>query len=520
MDYKTRKSKDITPWPNSKNNFRGWSQDKKSLYIQSNKRDVKFFDIWKLDTLTWTPVMIYQNDNGYSPAGISRNEQYIALQQEITTDKSELYLYDTKAKTTKRISNDNEAIWAVAAFERDNSAMYYCSNDGNEFSSLYKYDIASGKSQKIFSDKWDVMNMGLSETGKYHTVFINEDGKDKVLLFDHATGKEVKLPDFDNGSVQNVVISDSETKLLLSVESTTSPSNLYVYDLITKKLTQLTSSLSKKIDENDLAKAEVIRFKSFDGKEIPAIYYKPLQASKNNKVPAIIWVHGGPGGQSRMYYSNSLQYLVNQGYAVLAVNNRGSAGYGKTFYKLDNKDHGNGDVKDCVWGKKWLAAQDYIDADAIGIVGGSYGGCVVLSALAFHPEEFKVGVDYYGVANWMRTLKSIPPYWEASRKAFYDEIGNPYSKDSIRLKNISPINNYQKINKPLIVFQGANDVRVLPIESEEIVKGVKKNGIPVEYVVFSDEGHGFAKKENQITANKKTLAFLNKYLKPKKEAKK
>ncbi|MFZ1787319.1 MAG: alpha/beta fold hydrolase, partial [Saprospiraceae bacterium] len=263
----------------------------------------------------------------------------------------------------------------------------------------------------------------------------------------------------------------------------------------------------------------VVRFKSFDGLEIPAIYYKPKQASKKNQVGALVYVHGGPGGQTRIGYSNSIQYLVNHGYAVLAVNNRGSSGYGKTFYKLDNKDHSNGDLKDCIWGKKWLQEQEYIDSSAIGIYGGSYGGCMVLGALAFHPEEFKVGVNLFGVANWLRTLKSIPPYWESFRKALYDELGDPYTSDSIRLRAISPLFNYEKINKPLIVFQGANDVRVLQAESDEIVEGVKKNGVPVEYVLYPDEGHGFVKKENQITTAKKTLEFLDKYLKPKEEHK-
>jgi len=262
-------------------------------------------------------------------------------------------------------------------------------------------------------------------------------------------------------------------------------------------------------------KAEVVRFQSFDGKDIPAIYYKPLQASERNKVPALVWVHGGPGGQSRVGFSNSVQFLVNHGYAVLAVNNRGSSGYGKTFYKMDNKDHGNGDLKDCIYGKKWLVQQNYIDSTAIGILGGSYGGCMVLAALAFYPEEFKAGVDLFGVANWLRTLRSIPPYWEAARKSLYDELGDPNSADSVRLKKISPLFNYEKINKPLIVFQGANDVRVLPIESDEIVKGVQKNKVPVQYVLFPDEGHGFLKKENQMTTSKRTLDFLEQYLRTK-----
>src|SRR6266496_3090124 len=164
---------------------------------------------------------------------------------------------------------------------------------------------------------------------------------------------------------------------------------------------------------------------------------------------------------------------------------------------MDNKDHGNGDLKDCVWGKKWLAQQNYIDSNAIGIYGGSYGGCMVLCALAFQPDEFKAGVDLFGVANWLRTLRSIPPYWESFRKALYEEMGDPNTEDSIMLKNTSPLYNYQKIHKPLIVFQGANDVRVLKVESDEIVAGVKKNGVPVEYVVYPDEGHGFVKKEKK-----------------------
>ncbi|MEJ7588161.1 MAG: prolyl oligopeptidase family serine peptidase [Ferruginibacter sp.] len=147
------------------------------------------------------------------------------------------------------------------------------------------------------------------------------------------------------------------------------------------------------------------------------------------------------------------------------------------------------------------------------IHGGSYGGSMVLGALAFYPSEFKAGVDLFGVANWVRTLRSIPPYWESFKKALYEEMGDPNSADSVRLRNISSLYNYEKITKPLIVFQGMNDVRVLPVESEEIVAGVKKNNVPVEYITYADEGHGFAKKANQINTAKKTLEFLDKYLK-------
>jgi protease II len=512
--------KDLTPWPNSTNNMYGWSLDKKSMYVVTNRRDRRFFDLVKGDTANWNFTIFYQNDSGYSPGAISRTERYVALTKEITTDKNDLYLFDRTTNTTKRISNDNEATWNAVGFEKNDSIMFYITNDGDEFSYLVKYNINSGKSDKIFSSKWDVVNMNLSENEKYHTVFINEDGKNKVLLFDHATGQTVDFPEIKDGDIRNVIISPTEKNMMLTVGSSRSPNNIYTYNFETKALKQLTQTLNPEVDVNHLVSAEVIRFKSFDGKEIPAIYYKPLTASKENKVPALLWIHGGPGGQSRIGFSNDIQYLVNHGYAVLAVNNRGSSGYGKTFYKLDNKDHSNGDLKDCIWAKKWLQQQDYIDTANIGIEGGSYGGCMVLAALAFYPNEFKAGVDLFGVANWLRTLRSIPPYWESFKKALYDEMGDPGTADSVRLRNISPLFNYEKINKPLLVFQGMNDVRVLPVESEEIVAGVKKNNVPVEYVTYANEGHGFIKKENQINTAKKTLEFLDKHLKVRTEVEK
>ena len=459
--------KDITPWPNSANSFLGWSKDKKSMYISSNKRDVKYFDLMKIEVGSWTPTMLFENNEGFEISLISESERYITMSKSITTDKNELYIYDYTTKTRKKISNDSESSWSPQAFEKNDSVLYYSTNDGGEFSHLVKYNINSSTQEKVYEDKWDVVNMSLSENEKYRTIFINEDGKNKILLFDHTNGKQIKFPEISDGDVLGVTISRTEKNILLSIGSSTSPRNLYLYNIDKNELKKLTNSLNPAINENDLVKAEVVRFKSFDGLEIPAIYYKPLQADKNNKAGTLVWVHGGPGGQSRVGFSNSIQYLVNHGYAVLAVNNRGSSGYGKSFYKMDNKDHANGDLKDCIYGKKWLQQQEYIDSAAIGIYGGSYGGCMVLGALAFHPEEFKVGVNLFGVANWLRTLKSIPPYWESFRKALYDEMGDPYTQDSVRLRNISPLFNYEKINKPLLVFQGSNDVRVLKVESRK-----------------------------------------------------
>jgi dipeptidyl aminopeptidase/acylaminoacyl peptidase len=202
---------------------------------------------------------------------------------------------------------------------------------------------------------------------------------------------------------------------------------------------------------------------------------------------------------------------VNHGYAVLGINNRGSSGYGKTFYVADDQKHGREPLWDCVEGKKYLASLPYVDPSRIGIIGGSYGGYMVLAALAFQPEVFAAGVDIFGVSNWLRTLESMPVYWEPFRVALYKEMGDPV-KDKEMLRAISPLFHAEKIRKPLMVLQGANDPRVIKVESDDIVAAVKKNGVPVEYVVFPDEGHGFAKKKNQIEGYSAVLKFLDQHL--------
>ena len=189
-----------------------------------------------------------------------------------------------------------------------------------------------------------------------------------------------------------------------------------------------------------------------------------------------------------------------------------TSGYGKTFFHMDDRNHGDADLMDCVTSKQYLATLDYIDQDRIGILGGSYGGYMTMAALSFKPEEFAVGVDLFGVTNWLRTLKSIPPWWESFKTALYNEMGDP-ATDSVRLYNISPLFHADKITKPFMVLQGGKDPRVLQVESDEIVAQAKANGIDVEYVLFPDEGHGFVKKENQIEGYRKVVEFLDKHLK-------
>ncbi|MEO1653395.1 MAG: alpha/beta fold hydrolase, partial [Bacteroidota bacterium] len=507
-------SQDLTPGEKEKANFGGWSYDKSKMYYLSNKRDPKFFDLYEMKIGEWTPNMIYQNDEGLDVSDLSRNEQLLALGKTITTSESQLFLYNRESKENTEISDpDQPGSYSGSGFSPDDQYFYYITDAGKEFSYLVEYEISSGERKTIYETNWDVMYSYLSREGKYRVIAINEDGSNTLIVQENTTGKEVDLPEIPGGDITSVSFSDNEEKIRLTVGTSNAPSNIYVYDFKSKELKKLTNTLNEEINGDDLVTSSVVRFKSFDDLEIPAIFYKPLNASSDTKVPALVWVHGGPGGQSRSGYSPFVQYVVNQGYAILMVNNRGSSGYGKSFFKMDDLNHGDKDLKDCVWGKKWLAEQDYIDPEKIGIIGGSYGGYMTMAAMTFQPEEFKVGVNLFGVTNWLRTLKSIPPYWESFREALYKELGDPFSADSTRLYEISPLFHAEKVKNPIMVLQGANDPRVLQVESDEIVEAVKKNGVPVEYVIFPDEGHGFIKKENEIKGYGQIIVFLDKYLK-------
>tara|TARA_R110002051_G_scaffold24624_2_gene60909 strand:- start:1250 stop:3196 length:1947 start_codon:yes stop_codon:yes gene_type:complete len=508
-------NKNLTPDIGAKASFYGWAKDKKSFLYTSNKRDKRFTDLYEMDLETFTPSLLYKNEGGYYIGPISDDKNFVTLIKPINTNDADLFLYNRKDKSMTKI-NENQSANSGEDFSPDGSSFYYTTDDGAEFAYLMKYNIADKTREKVMERKWDIVGSYFTENGTYQVTYINQDAKNDIEVMEVSTGKNIELPTFDSMDITDVRFSDDEKLMRFYAGGSQTPSNLYVYNLETKEKVQLTDVLNKEIQGQDLVTAEVIRYSSFDGVEIPAIYYKPHQATADKKVPALVWVHGGPGGQSRQNFSSFIQYLVNHGYAVLAVNNRGSSGYGKTFYQMDDLNHGDKDLKDCVEGKNWLAKQPEIDASKIGIIGGSYGGYMTMAALTYTPEEFAVGVNLFGVTNWIRTLRSIPSWWEAQKEALYKELGNPNSADSVRLRQISPLFHTDKVTKPLIVLQGSQDPRVLQVESDEIVAGVKKNGVPVEYVLFEDEGHGFVKKENQITAYGKVLEFLDEYLKQEK----
>lgn len=503
---------DLTPGVRLKAMFGGFTRDGAHLWIQTNERDPRFFDLYRYDTATYARELWYGNHDGIGVELHSDDGRWLVLLAEGTTHDNELYLFDRITRARVHLTpHVGASQFSAEAFSPDGRFLFYLTNDGSEFFRVRSYDLLAGTHADVLSAPWDVTRLGFSHDGTYRYHTVNEDGSTRVMLVETATGAEIALPALPAGDIRGIVVSRSEKRLAFYLNGDRQPNELYTFELGAVAPVALTRSLNPAIDPADLVDSTVVRFPSADGTVIPNILWRPHQATAERPAPALVWVHGGPGGQTTRSHDVFLQFIANHGYVVLGINNRGSSGYGKTFYAADHGRHGREPLTDCLSARDWLTAQDYVDPQRIGIIGGSYGGYMALAALAFHPEVFDVGVDLFGVSNWIRTLQGIPPWWEIRRRALYLEIGNPDTQLEM-LREISPLFHAARIRRPLMVLQGANDPRVLRAESDDIVAAVKKNGVPVEYVVFPDEGHGFTKKPNEIRGYGAVMQFLDRHL--------
>ena len=515
---------DITPGDRTRTRFMGWHEDGSCFYVSDNARDPRMMDVHRYriaapdakpdDPHRYTKDLVATNPGDFGMGTISRDGRWLLLSKSNSNADNNLYLWDLKHPSSAPdliTPHEGDVSYGSGRFTPDSKVLYYTSNQDSDFQRLWKFDLGTKKHELVAEHEWDINSVQFSEDGRWRLIRINADAQSVIQLHDRKTGKAKDLAGVPQGQIFGTTFSRSGRYLAFYVNTDRSPADLYVADLEQGGIRKLTDNRNPAVDPAHLVDAEIVRYPSFDELKIPALLYKPHGASKENPVPAMVWVHGGPGGQSRKGYRPSFQHLVNHGYAILAVNNRGSSGYGKTFHHMDDRKHGDVDLKDCIWGRTYLETLDWVDGDKIGIMGGSYGGYMTVAALAFAPDAFEVGIDIFGVTNWLRTLKSIPPWWTAFRKGLYAELGDP-ATDEERLRRISPLFHADKITKPLQVIQGANDPRVLKAESDEIVEAVKKNGVPVDYVVFDDEGHGFRKRVNRIRAAEASLGFLEKHL--------
>ncbi len=506
-------STDLTPGEQLKARFVGFSADGQSFWIATNERDPAAFDIYAYDASTYERRIIFRNPGGFTPSSISADGQHIAMSKQLSAADSDIYLADAGSDAAPRLIATSEGAnvnHGIYGFTPDGGALVYSTDAHGEFAQAWTYALADGARAALVGGTWDVSYIGYSRTGRYRVQAFNADGSTDAAIVDTRTGAVVALHGVPPGDLGNLRFNADESAIAFSVISDTSPRDIFVASLSDGQARRLTHALNPAIDEAQLVQASVARFASYDGLQVPGILYRPHAASAAYPVPAIVLVHGGPGGQSRRGYSSMIQHLVNHGYAVYAINNRGSSGYGKTFFHLDDKKHGDVDLRDVVAARDWLAGQDWI-SERVAVMGGSYGGYITAAALAFYPETFDAGINIFGVTNWTRTLQSIPAWWGAQRAALFDEMGDP-ATDAERHRAISPLFHAANIRRPLLVVQGANDPRVLQVESDELVAAVRANNVPVDYVLFPDEGHGFQRRENNVTASQAYVRFLDTHL--------
>jgi len=503
--------RDLTPGENLKAGFLDWSADGKTFYLTSNARDPAAFDVIAYDATTYKTRMVFQND-GFFPDAISADGRWLALSKNLSSARTDLYLVDLQAGSAPRlITPEGNVSHNVYDFTPDSTSLIYGTDQFGEFTQARRLVLATGDTAPLIEAEWDVSNVAFSPSGRYRVSSLNADGSTEVTILDTTTNQPVQVTGIPDGDVGGVRFNPVEDRIAFTVLSDTSPSDIFTASLSDGIATRLTTALNPAIDEDVLIEATVVRYPAEGGVMIPSILYRPAGASAANPAPAIVLVHGGPGGQTRRGYSATVQHLVNHGYAVLGANNRGSSGYGKTFFHMDDKAHGEADLRDIVAGGQWLRDQDWVADDQVAVMGGSYGGYMTAAALAFHPTAFEAGVNIFGVTNWVRTLESIPAWWGANRIALFDEMGDP-ATDAERHRRISPLFHANLIQRPMLVVQGANDPRVLQVESDELVAAIRASDVPVEYVLFPNEGHGFQRRDNRITAQEAYLKFLDQYV--------
>lgn len=512
--------RDLTPGEGLRASFAGWSADDRSFFFKTNERDPRYMDLYEMTLDGYERTLLYRNETGPDVDAISPDRRLLTLVQPIDNNNTDLLLHDRETGETTRVGGlPSFGLTGLypdrSAFHPDGSSLYFVSNDGSESAYLDRHDLESGERTTVLRLEQDVLfNLSFSPTGRYLVAGVFDDARLQNRVFETATMERIHLP-LEDGYPFVLLTTDfspDEERLAFYAISGRRPANLHVYSFADGIARKLNRTLNPAIEVDHLVRPEVVRFDSYDGLEIPGLLYRPHSASSDAPMPTLIWIHGGPGWASIVAYDPFLQYLVNHGYAIYAINNRGSDGYGKTFSAADDRRHGEADLDDVVASKRMLIETGWVDPERIGVAGASYGGYLTMAALAFRPDEFAVGVDIFGVTNWIRTLENIPPWWESGRDALYGELGDP-ATDRERFRRISPLFHADNITKPFIVLQGANDPRVLQVESDEIVAAAEANGVPVEYIVFPDEGHGILKKENKIRGYEAILGFLDRYLK-------
>ena len=523
FDNATRSITLLTDGGRSQNGGTTLSRDGGLMAYSSTARNGTDRDVWLRNTRTGETKLLVDAGGNWSPMDFSPDGTQLLVMKYVSAAESYPGEVDVATgKLTLFPVDGGKASFGGFAFAPDGKSVYFVSDEPlqgkpQEFKTLRYHDPASGKFEVLTAHiPWDVEGFTLSDDGRHLAYTTNEDGIDRLHLLSLPDHKEIRLPPLPVGVMGGMAFSPDGGRLALSMNSATSPSDVYVIDLAAAMVTRWTQSEVGGLDAAKFIAPTLVRYPTFDkvdGKQrtIPAFYYKPTKPSKTGKYPVVINIHGGPEGQSLPSFSATAQYLANElGVAMLVPNVRGSTGYGKTYLSLDNAEKREDSVKDIGALLDWIAKQPELDASRVGVMGGSYGGYMVLAALTHYSDRIRAGVDVVGISHFGTFLKNTERYRRDLRRAEYGDERDP-AMNAV-FERISPLNNAAKIKVPLFVAQGRNDPRVPYTEAEQIVKAVRGNGVPVWYLLYADEGHGFAKKANNDWFGAATMLFWQQYL--------
>jgi dipeptidyl aminopeptidase/acylaminoacyl peptidase len=428
---------------------------------------------------------------------------------------SDVYRVDVASGSLENLTpHQGDVLNQVSSVSPDGQSLLITSNEKGGYENVALIDVASKKRTWVTDLQWESRSGDFAPDGKSFTYILNADGRTEVYLVDRNSLHAVKLP-FPEGITvpagNPAALSPSGDRLLVSHQSSTEPSDLWVYNLASRKSRQLTFSAVASLNPERLPSSQLVHYKTFDGKTISAFLWMPFNLKRDGSNPGIVLPHGGPTGQTVDSFNKTAAALASRGYVCIAPNVRGSTGYGMEFQRANYKDLGDGDLQDEVYAAKFLAATGYVDAAKVGITGGSYGGYMAMIAIGRTPDTWAAAVELFGITDWLTEQEHEEPTLQQ-----YDQsiLGDPV-KDRQSYEDASPIKYFKNAKAPLLILQGANDIRDPKEEAEQAETILKKEGKTVDAHYYPDEGHGFEKRENQIDAMERTLAWFDRYLKNK-----
>lgn len=492
----------LTNSPEHIHHYGGSSPDGNWIAWSSNRRNPEFFDIYIQNLVTLSIHQVYASNGVFSPIQWSPDGKSLLIRKINTQTDHDLGLLFLETRVMDWLTrHSGEAGFKNPHFSKNGEFLYLLTNKDREFYGLAVIDLATKNLTWLEKGNWDFEGLTVSKDKSKLAFSVNEGGISRGVLADMKRSALYtwKTP---LGVISDLKFSSDNQRLAYVLNGPAHPSDIWEVDLRSIQAQRLTQHFRSPVLESGLIEPVPVMYKSFDNLSIPAFFYKPKNAS--GKLPVIVYLHGGPESQSRAVYNPFLQYLLSRGYAVCTPNVRGSTGYGKSFTHLDDVRKRMDSVKDLVSLTEWLKSEGGADPGKIAIVGGSYGGFLVLAAISHYPDLWAAGIDIVGISSIRNYLESTAPWRRKLREAEYGTI----EKDGVFFDKIDPLNFAERIICPLMVVHGANDPRVPIEESERIVKRLKDRNHPVTYLRFEDEGHTFAKRENKKRAYADMAKFV------------